>query len=153
MKVRSLTDPTAELLPIPYTVTSPASRPAWSSPPRPWTDRLKFSDFDYLFPRPDPVGVRIDRVGLNGVGVVGYSAALRGPDVLTLRAHSKGEDLSFYADFALHDIIWLYLPVAPEERISEIRVLAKDALLVTDFAGFVVRLPTRKVESPLPVPY
>lgn len=69
-----------------------------------------------------PSNMRITSLPINNSDIVGYSACLHGPAILTLRSHCKGEPLSFYQGVDLPDAVWLYMPMGRGERIMEIQM-------------------------------
>ncbi|KAJ9155687.1 hypothetical protein NKR23_g1567 [Pleurostoma richardsiae] len=96
-------------------------RTVWDTPMDP-TELvpLRFSRFS---PRPGPrdSNFQMAKLDLNAPEVTGYSACWAG-NIKLLHAHRAGEDMSFYKDWtASHDgAVWLYMPLDPNERISEI---------------------------------
>ncbi len=68
-----------------------------------------------------PDHVRMVSVPCNRPELTGYSVCLAG-NVMLIHAHSDGEEhLSLYDDSRLRShAIWLYMPMDPDERISEI---------------------------------
>ena len=119
--------------------------PAWSTPPLPELERLELRDLGFCpGPRP-PSTMRVTELRINDADVVGYSACLHGSSVLALRAHyrdRRGERPSFYEDVDCRGAVWLYMPVARDERITEIRMREDvDSKLVSgnDDSGLMVR--------------
>lgn len=58
---------------------------------------------------------------LNDPLITGYSACWQGR-ILRLQAHVEGEDLTFYKniDACQRSVIWVYMPVNPDELVSEL---------------------------------
>jgi hypothetical protein len=68
--------------------------------------------------------MRLTTVRINGAHIIGYSACLYGSGILTLQSHTTDESLplSFYKDVDRPGAVWIYMPVAQDERIAEIRL-------------------------------
>lgn len=119
--------------------------PAWSSPPLPELEKLELHNLGF-HPRPSPPStMRVTALRINDADVIGYSACLDGSSILALRAHyrdRRGERSSFYEDVDRRNAVWLYMPVARDERIIEIRMREKvDSRLMVrnDDPGLMVR--------------
>ncbi len=73
---------------------------------------------------------RMMKLDLNAPDVVGYSVCYQS-QIITMHAHRSGEGLAFYRDWdpPTGRVIWHYIPIDPDELVTDIWVRAGLTLL------------------------